>query len=200
MQCAFVSNGNATPELLEDLRPYLTAYKIDLKSMQQKNYRALGGSLKNVLDTIRRAKELGLWVEVVTLVIPGYNDSNEELMEMGEFLMSVSPDIPWHLTAFHPDYHMTGPDATPADSLQRGAEIGQEAGLHFVYAGNLPGRVGSLEDTFCPTCCTRLVQRRGFAIREYHITAEGKCPQCGASIPGVWTRQPDSIRTGQGWW
>ena len=128
IKCVYVSNGNATPQVLDYLRPYLSAYKIDLKTMRDKQYRQLGGVLKNVLDTIRRAHELGLWVEVVTLVIPGFNDSTEELLDAGRFITSVSPDIPWHVTAFHPDYKMTEPHPTPVKTLQRAAEIGQEVG------------------------------------------------------------------------
>ena len=186
LRCGYVSNGNATPEALQALRPYLSAYKIDLKSMQAKNYRELGGVLQNVLDTIQLAYQLGLWVEVVTLVIPGYNDSVEELWEAARFITSVSADIPWHVTAFHPDYKMLDTPATPADSLQRAAEIGQEAGLNYVYAGNLPGRVGSLEDTFCPHCKANLIRRRGYTILQNRITAQGTCPECATRIAGLW--------------
>lgn len=196
MKCAYVSNGNATPEVLRYLRPYLSAYKVDLKTMQDRQYRQLGGVLSNVLDTIRAARELGLWVEVVTLVVPGFNDSSEELWDAARFLASVSADIPWHVTAFHPDYKMESENYTPVDTLQRAAEIGQEAGLRYVYAGNLPGRVGSYEDTFCPSCGKRLVQRRGYVIFDYQVTAEGKCPGCGASIAGVWTDHPETVRLG----
>ncbi len=198
LRCAFVSNGNATPEALDYLRPYLSAYKIDLKTMQDRNYRQLGGVLQNVLDTIRLTHQLGLWVEVVTLVIPGFNDSPEELWDAARFLVSVSPDIPWHVTAFHPDYHMLDRSSTTADLLLRAAEIGQEAGLNYVYAGNLPGRVGSLEDTHCPHCQERLVQRRGYTIKDYRITAKGTCPRCGTSIPGIWTEHPEQVSLG-GW-
>lgn len=198
LHCAYVSNGNATPEVLEYLRPYLTGYKIDLKTMQDRHYRKLGGVLQHVLDSIRRAYDLGLWVEVVTLVVPGFNDSPEELWEAARYLASVSPDIPWHVTAFHPDYKMTDPPATPAEKLRQAAEIGQEAGLHFVYAGNLPGRVGSLEDTFCPNCQTRLIQRRGYTVSDYRLTAKGTCYNCGAKIPGIWPDRPDTVRLG-GW-
>ena len=184
--CAHVSNGNATPEALAYLRPYLAAYKIDLKTMQDRHYRELGGVLQHVLDTIRMAHELGLWVEVVTLVIPGFNDSPAELWDAARFLASVSPDIPWHVTAFHPDYKMTDRPATPAATLQQAAEIGQEAGLHYVYAGNLPGRVGSLEDTLCPHCQTLLVQRRGYTVLENRLSGRSTCPNCGETIPGVW--------------
>lgn len=187
LRCAYVSNGNATPEVLEDLRPYLTAYKVDLKSMQQKNYRELGGSVKVVMDTIARAREIGFWVEVVTLLIPGYNNSDGEVKEMAAFLASVSPDLPWHITAFHPDYRMNDPEPTGPAHLQRAADIAQQAGLNFVYAGNLPGEVGSLENTYCPKCKATLVERRGFYVKQNRVTPEGKCPDCNAVIPGVWS-------------
>jgi pyruvate formate lyase activating enzyme len=193
IKCVFVSNGNATPEALHALQPYISGYKIDLKSMQQKNYRDLGGKLQNVLDTIKMAHELGFWVEIVTLVIPEYNDSNEELWEAARFISSVSNDIPWHVTAFHPDYHMQDRPPTSVEALTRAAEIGQEAGLHYVYAGNLPGQVRSLEDTYCPSCSTRLIQRRGYVLLEYKITAEGTCPKCGTKQAGVWTPAPENV-------
>lgn len=196
LKCAYVSNGNATPEALRMLQPYLTAYKIDLKCMQDRHYRSLGGVLQNILDSIRTAHDLGLWVEVVTLVIPGFNDSSEELWDAARFLASVSADIPWHVTAFHPDYKMTEPSPTPVKTLQRAAEIGQEAGLHYVYAGNIPGRVGTLEDTICPQCQEVLVHRVGYTLLEYRITSKGTCPQCGTTIPGVWTDRPSDVRLG----
>ena len=186
IKCVYVSNGNATPEVLEYLRPYLSGMKIDLKSMQDKNYRQLGGVLKNVLDTIKRVKEMGLWLEVVTLVVPGFNDSVDELWEAARFLASVSADIPWHVTAFHPDYKMQDSPNTPAKTLLRAAEIGKEAGLHYVYAGNLPGRVDEYETTFCPHCNTALVERTGYAIRAMRITPGGSCPKCGTPVAGVW--------------
>ena len=193
MKCVYVSNGNATPEVLEYLRPYLTGMKIDLKSMQDKNYRQLGGVLKNVLDTIKRVKEMGLWLEVVTLVVPGFNDSVDELWEAARFLSSVSPDIPWHVTAFHSDYKMEDTPNTPANTLLRAAEIGREAGLHYVYAGNLPGRVEEYETTFCPQCNTALVDRRGYSIRAMRLTGRGTCPKCGAAVAGVWSEVRDSL-------
>jgi len=193
MKCVYVSNGNATPEALEYLRPYLSAYKVDLKSMQDKNYRRLGGVLKNVLENIRRAREMGLWVEVVTLVVPGFNDSNEELWEAARFLAAVSPDIPWHVTAYHPDYQMTDPDPTPARTLLRAADIGREAGLRHVYAGNLPGRVEDYEATLCSKCNHPLVRRLAYTITDYQITAQGACPKCGAPVAGVWTANPEAV-------
>jgi pyruvate formate lyase activating enzyme len=186
IKCVYVSNGNATPEVLEYLRPYLTGMKIDLKSMQEKNYRQLGGVLKNVLDTIKRVKEMGLWLEVVTLVVPGFNDSTEELWEAARFLSTVSVDIPWHVTAFHSDYKMQDRPNTPAKTLLRAAEIGREAGLRYVYAGNLPGRVDEYETTFCPQCSTALVERSGYHIHRMRVTPQGTCPQCGAGVAGVW--------------
>ncbi len=193
LHCAYVSNGNATPEVLRYLRPYLSAYKIDLKCMQDKNYRRLGGVLQHVLDAIRMAHELNLWVEVVTLVVPEFNDSPQELWEAARFLASVSPDIPWHVTAYHPDYKMDAP-RTQAVSLRQAAEIGQEAGLRYVYAGNLPGRVGSYENTHCPHCAALLVERQGYVILGYHLAAEGKCPSCEAAIAGVWPEDPGEVR------
>jgi len=193
--CAFVSNGNATPEALRYLRPYLSGYKVDLKTMQDRQYRKLGGVLNHVLDTIHTAHEMGLWVEVVTLVVPGFNDSNEELWDAARYLASVSLDVPWHVTAFHPDYKMES-DHTPSSTLLRAAEIGQEAGLRYVYAGNLPGRVGTYEDTLCPNCGKRLVQRRGYTIIDYQITPDGKCPGCKTVIPGIWTDHPDKVQLG----
>ena len=186
LPCAFVSNGNATPEALDFLRPWMVAYKIDLKGFDDQRHRTLGGTLENVCGGIRMVRERGLWLEVVTLVVPGFNDSEAELRGIAKFLASVSRDIPWHVTAFHPDYKMTGPPATTARQLIRAAEIGAEEGLHFVYAGNLPGRVGPWENTFCPSCRELLIERAGYLVRDYKITAAGKCPKCQTAIPGIW--------------
>ncbi len=194
LMCAFVSNGNTTVEVLEYLRPYLRAYKVDLKSMRDKNYRQLGGVLKNTLDTIQRAHEMGLWVEVVTLTIPGFNDSNEELWDAAKFISSVSPDIPWHVTAFHKNYKMTEPDNTPSQTLLRAADIGREAGLRYVYAGNLPGRVDEYENTLCPSCNEILIKRAGYIILEYRLTASGSCPRCGTHIAGIWPEDLSKVR------
>ena len=198
LKTAFVSNGHATPEALNYLAPYLDAYKIDLKSMQAKNYRDLGGTLNHVLDSIKLAKELGLWLEVVTLVVPGFNDSNEELWEAARFMASVSPDIPWHVTAYHQDYKMTENENTPLETLVRAAELGREAGLRYVYAGNVHGRAGEYESTFCPSCQRALIKRVGFSLREYLLTDDGKCPHCETEIAGVWTEQTGGIKL-NGW-
>jgi pyruvate formate lyase activating enzyme len=185
--CSYVSNGNATEEVLEYLRPWVSLYKVDLKGFRDGPYRKLGGTLERVLWTIRALHEKGFWVEVVTLVVPGHNDSEEELTDIARFLVSVSPDIPWHVTAFHPDYRMDDQHSTSVRTLLRAAEIGVAEGLHFVYAGNLPGAVASWENTHCPGCRAMLVERMGFRVGRNRITAEGRCPDCERTIPGVWS-------------
>lgn len=186
LKTLYVSNGNATPEVLEYLKPYLDAYKVDLKTMNDKNYRKLGGVLKNVLNTIEMTHKMGFWVEVVTLVIPKFNDSDDELKETARFIASVSTDIPWHVTAFHRDYKMLDHDNTHPRELLRAAEIGKEEGLKFVYAGNIPGHVGNLENTYCPTCGTLLIERFAFSVLKLRITESGTCPNCNTKIPGIW--------------
>jgi pyruvate formate lyase activating enzyme len=186
LKTSYVSNGNGTPEVLEYIRPWVDLYKVDLKSFQDRNYRKLGGVLKNVLDTIERLYTMGFWLEIVTLVIPGFNDSDEELRDIARFLARISPGIPWHVTAFHQDYKMTDPANTTVAALLRAAEIGRSEGLHFVYAGNLPSRVANWENTYCPGCKALLIERTGYRIRQSRITAEGTCPDCSRRIPGVW--------------
>jgi pyruvate formate lyase activating enzyme len=182
----FVSNGNGTPQVLEYLRPWIDLYKVDLKSFDEQHYHQLGGRLQPVLDTIRRLHAMGIWVEIVTLIIPGFNDSGDELKRLAGFLAEVSIDLPWHVTAFHGDYKMTEPENTAAKSLLRAAEIGKQAGLHYIYAGNLPGDVGDLESTRCPGCRELLIERFGYRITQYRLTSEGRCPKCGKLIPGRW--------------
>ena len=182
----FVSNGNATSQVLDYLTPWIDLYKVDLKSFDDKQYRKLGGRLQPILDTIRALHARGVWVELVTLLISGFNDSDEELTRMTEFIASVSSEIPWHVTAFHADYRMQDPMDTTPEMLRRAAVIGKRAGLRHVYAGNLPGSVGDLEDTRCSTCQGVLIRRFGYHIREYHVTAAGDCPTCGTAAPGRW--------------
>jgi pyruvate formate lyase activating enzyme len=181
---AFVSNGNATSEVLDYLRPYVSLYKIDLKSFDDKHYRSLGAPLDHILEGVRLVHAKGFWLEVVTLIIPEFNDQESELREMARFLRSISPDIPWHVTGFHTDYKMSNA-STPAAKLIRAAEIGTEEGLRFVYAGNRPGQVGEWENTRCPSCRKTLVRRQSFKVLEQNIGKDGLCPGCGTRIPGV---------------
>jgi pyruvate formate lyase activating enzyme len=185
---AFISNGNATPQVLDYLRPWTDCYKIDLKSMSDKSYRQLGGVVTNILDTVKMVHERGFWEEVLTLVIPGFNDSTEELRRAADFIAAVSPDIPWHVTAFHQDYRMKENPNTTAEQLIQACEIGREAGLRYIYAGNLPGKVGRWENTYCPSCDELLVERYGYLIRQMRVTERGQCPSCAADIPGIWVR------------
>jgi pyruvate formate lyase activating enzyme len=184
--CSYVSNGNGTEEVLEYLRPWVSLFKVDLKGFRDRPYRDLGGTLERVTWTIRALHEKGFWVEVVTLVVPGHNDSPEELRDIARFLVSVSPDVPWHVTAFHPDYRMGDRAATSARALLRAAETGAAEGLRFVYAGNLPGVVRSWESTHCPGCRAVLVERLGFRVLSNRIGPDGRCPGCRRPIPGVW--------------
>jgi pyruvate formate lyase activating enzyme len=183
----FVSNGNGTPQVLEYLRPWLDLYKVDLKSFDDRHYHELGGRIGPILDSIRRIHSMGLWLEIVTLLIPGFNDSEDELRRLTEFLAAISPDIPWHVTAFHSDYKMTDPRNTTPEDLLRAVEIGRQSGLRHIYAGNLPGMVGECEDTRCSHCKATLIERYGYFIKDYRLTPEGRCPECSTSIPGRWS-------------
>jgi pyruvate formate lyase activating enzyme len=197
--CAFVSNGNATAEALDFLRPWIVAYKIDLKSFDDRKYRTLGGTLDRVTEAIGMVHARGIWLEVLTLVVPGFNDHPEELRSIARFLASISPEIPWHVTAFHKDYRMTDPPNTEARKLIQASEIGAEEGLKFVYAGNAPGRVGRWENTYCPGCGDMLIGRFGYLVTQYRLTSSGACPGCGASVPGLWPREPETrVPRGQG--
>lgn len=186
LRTSYVSNGNGTPEVLDYIRPWTDFYKIDLKSFQDRNYRKLGGTLEAVLNTIRLVREKGFWLEVVTLVVPGLNDQESELRDIARFLASVDVNVPWHITAFHEDYKMRGMGNTQAAALLRGAEIGKEEELKFVYIGNVRGHCREWEHTWCPDCGALLIERDGFRIVSNHIR-EGMCHRCGAAIPGVWS-------------
>jgi pyruvate formate lyase activating enzyme len=190
---AFVSNGNGTPQVLDYVRPWLDLYKVDLKSFDDRHYHELGGRIAPILDSIRRIHEMGLWLEIVTLLIPGFNDSADELHRLTEFIAIISPDIPWHVTAFHGDYKMQNDVArdTTAEDLLRAVEIGQQSGLRYIYAGNLPGMVGDWEDTRCSQCSETLIKRHGYLIEDYRLTANGRCPNCATEIPGRWSARFD---------
>jgi pyruvate formate lyase activating enzyme len=180
-----VSNGNGTPEVLEYLRPWVDLWKVDLKGFDEHRYRQLGGRLQPVLDTIASLHGSGIWLEIVTLLVPGFNDSDEELRHLTGFIADVSRAIPWHVTAFHTDYRMDTTPRTSRAALHRAATIGGEAGLQFVYVGNLL-QAGDLENTRCPECREVLIERSGFLVRRYGLTAAGCCPSCGTAVPGRW--------------
>ena len=179
----FVSNGYTTPEATRLIAPYLDGNNIDLKGNDDFYKKLCGARVEPVKETIRLMKELGVWVEVTTLIIPDYNDSEEDLREIAGFIASVSPSIPWHVTQFYPTYKLTDKPRTPLKTLRRAREIGAEAGLKYVYEGNVPGEGG--ENTYCPNCRQLLIGRFGFSIGEIKIR-EAKCPKCGAAIEGVW--------------
>ena len=187
----FVSNGNGTPQVLEYLRPWIDLYKVDLKSFDDRHYHELGGRIGPILESIRRIHAMGLWLEIVTLLIPNFNDSDDELRRLTEFIASVSPDIPWHVTAFHTDYKMQGENErdTTVEDLLRAVEIGRNAGLRYIYVGNLPGMVEEWEDTHCPHCHETLIRRYGYHIADYRLTPEGHCPRCSTKIPGRWAAE-----------
>jgi len=187
----FVSNGNATPQALEFLRPWIDLYKVDLKSFSDRHYHELGGRIGPILESIRRIHEIGFWLEIVTLLIPGFNDSADELRQLTEFLASISVDIPWHVTAFHSDYKMSSQRNTTSADLLRAAEIGHASGLRYIYAGNLPGMVGGWENTHCPQCSETLISRYGYFIQDYRLTPDGRCPRCAFRIPGRWAAEFD---------
>ena len=184
---AYVSNGHGTPEVLEYLRPWMDLFKIDLKSFSEKEYRRLGGNLSAVLETIQSVYATGIWLELVTLLVPGYNDSDKEMAEIAEFIAGISPTIPWHVTAYHPDYKMQDRGRTPVDTLLRATRHGKEAGLQFVYSGNLPGQVKNTENTYCPHCQQLLVERKGFRVLSVHLKGES-CPSCNVPVPGRWIK------------
>lgn len=182
-----VSSGYGTPEVLDFLRPHVDLIKIDLKTMSPQKYRKLGAHLDNVLETIRMVTDRGFWLEIVTLVVPGWNDSEDELRRAARFIASVSTDIPWILWNFHRDYRMREPnDAGPHDVV-RAASIGRSEGLRFTYAGVQPGRVGEFEQTRCPGCKTVVIDRIGYQLTGYAIDSAGRCTACGTAIPGRWS-------------
>lgn len=179
-----VSNGYMGPEATRELVPWLDADNIDLKAFTDRFYREVcGARLQPVLDNIILMHQLGIWLEITTLVIPGWNDSEAELREIAQFLASISTDIPWHLSRFWPTYQMRDRPPTPPETLRRAREIGEEAGLNYVYLGNLQSREG--EDTICPQCQTVLVARHGFLVTENRLR-DGACPNCSTPIAGRW--------------
>lgn len=184
MKNIFVSNGYMSPEVTHHLAPFLDGINIDVKAFTDDFYKKVcKARLQPVLDNVKLMHELGVWVEVTTLLIPGLNDSPEELRDLARFVKSVSPTIPWHVTAFYPTYKMLDRQPTPVATLRKAREIGLEEGLHYVYEGNIPGEGG--ENTYCPGCGAELISRYGFSIRQNNLS-DGGCKTCGQQIAGVW--------------
>lgn len=179
----FVSNGYTSPEATREIAPFLDGNNIDLKGDDEFYKKLCGARVGPVKDTIRLMKELGVWVEVTTLIIPDHNDSEQSLRDIAEFIKSVDPSIPWHVTQFYPTYKLMDKPRTPVKTLRRAREIGFDTGLLYVYEGNLPGEGG--ENTYCPQCKTLLIKRFGFSISE-NTMQDGKCPSCNFAIAGVW--------------
>ncbi|MDF1613702.1 AmmeMemoRadiSam system radical SAM enzyme [Desulfurivibrio dismutans] len=180
----FVSNGYMTKEVSRQLAGVLDGINIDLKAYSDQFYRQVcQARLQPVLDNIRRLHQLGVWVELTTLLIPGLNDSDQELQNIARFIKETDPGIPWHVTAFYPTHEMLDRPPTPTASLERAREIGLATGLRFVYEGNIPGSGG--ENTYCPACGTLLIKRHGFRIDD-NLLAADTCPACGEKIEGVW--------------
>lgn len=180
----FVTNGYMTREALDTIRPYLDAANVDLKAFRKETYRrVMKAQLDGVLDSIRYMKEVGIWVEVTTLIVPGMNDSDAELKGIANFLVEVGRDIPWHISRFIPHYQMQDTEPTPIATLTKALEIGRKAGLRYVYMGNVPG--DKSENTFCHGCGMLLIEREGFYVKSNVITNRGCCPKCKARIDGV---------------
>jgi len=186
MKNVFVSNGYMTRECLEAIHPNLHAANVDLKAFNDRFYKEqCSARLQSVLKTIEAMHEMGIWLEVTTLLIPGLNDSHDELKDLARFLVGIDPGIPWHISRFHPTYRLLDRPVTPIETIRRARELGYEAGLHYVYTGNIPGDEG--ENTFCHNCRVLLIDRRGFQVNRNRIT-DGRCPECGAAVPGIWHR------------
>ncbi|MGA2465086.1 MAG: AmmeMemoRadiSam system radical SAM enzyme [Thermodesulfobacteriota bacterium] len=180
----FVTNGYMTEEALKTIQPYLDAANVDLKSFQEKFYKEICGSrLKPVLENLKLMREMGIWVEITTLVIPTLNDSDKEFEEIAQFIVSLGPEVPWHISAFYPTYKMLNLPRTPASLLHRAREIGIKAGLRYVYCGNIPGEEG--EDTFCPQCGRKVIERVGFWVVKNDVV-KGECLHCHTKIDGIW--------------
>lgn len=179
----FVTNGYETAEAVDLIAPYLDGANVDLKSFSDRFYRKVcGATLQPVLDTLQRMKQAGIWVEVTTLVIPGHNDDESELRDIARFIVQhLGPEVPWHVSAFRPTYKLTDAPPTAVDTLMRAREIGLLEGLHYVYAGNVPGRG---EDTLCPGCKQPVIRRYGFTVLENRVQ-NGRCPSCHTPIAGV---------------
>jgi pyruvate formate lyase activating enzyme len=180
---AFVTDGNATPECMQYLRPHLDVFRVDLKAWKPEDYRTLGAQRDSILNSIQLAFELGFWVEVVTLIVPYFNDNISDLRSIAKFISSLSKNIPWHVTAFHPRYKMQDRSTTPMQIITLAAMEGYASGLNYVYTGNAPGT--NFENTYCSECKSLLVERSGYEILQNHLNF-GSCSFCKTPIAGLW--------------
>jgi pyruvate formate lyase activating enzyme len=179
----FVTNGYMTEEALRTLHPHLHGANVDLKAFQEEFYqKRCGAKLEGVLRSLRVMKDLGVWVEITTLLIPGLNDGEEELGNLAQFIVSLGRETPWHISRFHPMYKMLDLSPTSVAILDRARQVGLKAGLRYVYTGNVPGDPG--EDTFCYHCGKLLVDRFGFHIHAYKVKGQ-RCDSCGSPIDGI---------------
>jgi len=182
-----VTNGYMTEEALDTIHPYLDGANVDLKSFQEKFYKEVcRARLGPILENLRRMGQMGIWVEITTLVIPTLNDSDPEFEEIARFIYTLGPEVPWHVSAFYPTYRMLNLPRTPAATLFRAREIGLKAGLRYVYCGNIHEEKG--EDTFCPSCGRRVIQRAGFRVVKNDVV-RGACRSCHGKIDGIWNSE-----------
>lgn len=185
MKNVFVTNGYVAEEALTEVAPYLHGANIDLKSLSDEFYREnCGARLNPVLEAIKLHKKLGIWIEITTLIIPTLNDSEENLMRIAEFIRSVGVEIPWHVSRFSPAYQLIDLPPTPIETLRKAREIGLEAGLRYVYQGNVPGEG---ENTYCYDCNELLIERYGYRVTKNKISGSS-CPNCGSETDGVWRK------------
>lgn len=182
---AYITNGYITAEALKHISPYLDAFRVDIKAFTEDFYRTIASAkLAPVLESAKLARESGMHLEVVNLVIPGHNDSSEEIRNMVKWIHeNLGPDTPLHFTRFHPQYKMSDLSPTPVQKLEEAHRIATEEGMKFVYVGNMPGH--GYENTYCPKCGTLLIKRNAFSLLEYNITPKGTCPKCEETIPIV---------------
>lgn len=179
---SFVTNGYMTKEALDIIRPYLDACNVDLKSFNEAFYKDVcKASLGPVLESIKYMKKIGIWVEITTLIVPGVNDSKDEFKNIAGFIASVDKDIPWHISRFHPDYKLTNSEATPLETLKKAENIGKNAGLNYIYIGNV---LGESEDTICYNCNNVLIKREGFTAEIAGLNGS-RCAKCNTEIKGV---------------
>ena len=183
----YVTSGFETRKAIDELAPYIDAMNIDIKYFNDESYQKIScGRLKPVLEAIKYAHSKGIWIETTTLIIPGINDSDEELRDIAKFQADIDPNMPWHISRFHPDYKMLDRPPTPIETLRRAYDIGKEEGLNFIYVGNYPDE--DRESTYCPKCGYKVIDRYGYIgeIVHNHLTEDGRCPKCNTQIPGVW--------------